>query len=305
MITDIPTSEDFQAVGLALLNGAWDTATSLLTGIDIAESFGVETKEVADDYWASARVAIASALSSAQQGCEFLIKSRIAVVSPYLLIGALPRDWPKGCSKQSVAFSDFRTIDAQDLIKVHDTCCSVRFPDGFVTQFESLRKIRNATMHSIDKKLVVHISELIHAVLSIHAQFFPDANWAGVRHQHLKNAPMSKMHSEDWADHELVAEFEAIVSSLKPAVLKEYFGFDKKQRSYICPNCSYSLARDSGSDAYFATLKPNEPSSTSLWCFVCGEIQQVSRIDCQSEECKGNVISDDWDKCLTCGGNVS
>lgn len=305
MIIDIPTSDDFQAVGLALLNTAWDTATSLLIDMDIAVSYGVDKQEIEDDYWASAKIAIATALSTAQQGCEFLIKSRIAGVSPYLLLGALPRDWPGGCSKQDTSFSEFRTIDAQDLIKVHDACCAPKFPDSFVTQFETLRKIRNTIMHSIDKKLVVHVSELLQAVLSIHFQFFPAANWARVRHRHLKNAPSSQMHSEDWADHQLVAEFDAVVNALKPSVLKEYFGFNKKQRRYICPNCSYSLAGEYGDTAYSALLKPNQPGSTNVWCFVCGEDQEVERVDCTEDQCKGNVVSHEWGHCLTCGAHVS
>jgi hypothetical protein len=304
MIIDIPTPEDFESVGLHLLNSAWDTAASLLCDIDEAAYFDVDTTEIKEAFWAAARVQLSTALATAQHGSEFLLKGRIARLSPYLLLGAMPRDWPTGCATKPTPFSDFRTIDAQDLVKVHNTTCDIALPEEFVSQFDELRRKRNAVLHSIDKRLSVHASELLVVVLSINHHLGSEKNWVNVRHQHFKNSPLSKMHSEDYADQSIVREFSIVRNLLSPAHLKRYFQFDKKQRNYICPNCAYSVAENHGLEPRTALLKPNAPKAQSIWCFVCGETQDIEREDCPEKECKGNVLSEDWGHCLTCGASV-
>lgn len=301
MITDIPTSRDFYSVGTSLLNSAWDTAASLLLDVDEAKYFDVDTDEVSDAYWSAARIELSTALSIAQQGSEFLLKGRIASVSPFLLLGAQPKDWPKGCTSNDTPFSEFRTIDAQDLIKVHNTCHTNKLSPNFIESFEDLRKKRNSIMHSIDKRLSVHAVELITSVLDINHALGEESNWAKVRHEHLKNAPLSQMHTDEWADVRQVREFAIVLDLLQPSTLLEYFGFNKKQRSYICPHCAYSLARDSEIYPKSATLKPNTPKSQSIYCFICGTTQDVERTPCTEGTCKGNVISPDYGRCLTCG----
>lgn len=82
-----------------------------------------------------------------------------------------------------------------------------------------------------------------------------------------------------------------------------FFGVPK-QRQYICPNCTYSLARNSGLVPDTSVLRPNTPESTGVWCFVCDETQEVVRIECPDADCKGNVVSVDWTQCLSCGRQV-
>lgn len=305
MITDIPTPADFQSIGVQLLNCAWDTAAALLIDIDEADYFINDTTEYIDAFWSAARLQRSTALSVAQQGSEFLLKGRIASVSPFLLLGAVPKEWPGGCASRDKPFSDFRTIDAQDLIKVHNTCCSPRLLDSFITEFEDLRKKRNSIMHSIDKSLPIHVSDLVVAVLSINEALGDDKNWVRVRRTYLKEAPLSQMHSSDWVDPRLVAEFMSIRDLLKPAELKRFFAFDKKQRNYICPNCAYSVAPESEYRPLTALLKPNTPESTELWCFVCEETNEIERKDCTEKDCESNVRSYEQGRCLTCDAVVS
>jgi len=44
-------------------------------------------------YWAAAERELANAIAIAHQGVEFLLKGRIALVSPYLLIVQDPKHW--------------------------------------------------------------------------------------------------------------------------------------------------------------------------------------------------------------------
>jgi hypothetical protein len=61
------------------------------------------------------------------------------------------------------------------------------------------------------------------------------------------------------------------------------------------------MRRDFGIEARFATLKPNTPDSTTVWCPVCNESHDVSGSDCNDHDCPGNVIAEDGGYCLNCG----
>ena len=302
MITDVPSPVDFQAIGTQLLNLAWDTAISLLLDIDEARYSDLETKEITDAFWSAAKIQLSTALAIAQQGSEFLLKGRIAEITPFLLLGSTPKDWPARAGTKDVPFSDFRTIDAQDLLKVHNAVTSQKLPDEFAMQFENIRRKRNSVMHSVDQHLSVHVTELILAVLSINEYVGKGCPWTRIRHKYLQESPLSQMHSEDYADYRLAREFNIIRDLLQPSELKRYFDFDSKQRAYTCPNCAYSLASESELQPKTAILKPNTPDSVAIWCFVCDEVQKIERLPCGSEDCNGNVISLDWARCLTCGG---
>jgi hypothetical protein len=98
------------------------------------------------DYHAASQRSLANALAIIQQAQELGLKSRIAAVSPYLLIAGDPRGWPKN-SAGDLSFSEFRTIDASDLIRVHNTVCSTGVDDRFVQVFEDTRRRRNLIVH--------------------------------------------------------------------------------------------------------------------------------------------------------------
>src|SRR6266849_4499472 len=121
MIVDIPTPEELARSSLDLLNMAWDSACEIIAGLENSQ-----VKEWDDDgsaqreYHAASQPSLANALMVIQQAQELGLKARIAAVSPYLLIAGDPRGWPKG-SANDVSFSEFRTIDASDLIRVHNT----------------------------------------------------------------------------------------------------------------------------------------------------------------------------------------
>jgi hypothetical protein len=305
MITEIPSRDDFQAIGLQLLNTAWDAATSLLLELEEARWWDRNLeKDEEEAYWESARIQLSTALSVAQQGGEFMLKARIATVSPFLLLSSSPKDWPKDCAAKDTPFSAFRTIDAQDLIKVHDTFCPHRLPRGFSDEFDALRKTRNTLMHSIDRNLTVHASELLKAVLMFNDVLGRSNKWVSERRAFLETAPKSHLHSTDWADFQMVAEFAKIRDVLPRAVLKEYFGFDTRRRTYICPHCSYTVEPDAEIQCRTAVLQPNRPDSTKVYCFVCTRTETVERTECPVDGCPGNVLSPDHERCLTCDENT-
>ena len=248
MIIDIPTPEDLESIGLSLLNQAWDTATDLLCNFDDSQFFTGklgEPETVA--FWNAARIKLASAGAIAQSGCEYLLKGRITKVSPYLLIAQRPSDWPKVAITKHTHFSEFHTIAAEDLIKVHNSVVSPPLSEEFVRQFEKFRKRRNEVLHGMATRVSIHVAELLIDILTINSQLGPEPKWTRARRAHLINSPMSQLHSTEYADARLVWEFGLVSERLDPADLKRFFKFEKKQRPYLCPNCKYNLAGESAS----------------------------------------------------------
>ena len=104
--------------------------------------------------------------------------------------------------------------------------------------------------------------------------------------------------------HRMFREIDHMLDLMAPADLMRFFGFNKKQRRYICPRCYWDSDRE-GDIGYprTAQLKPNTPASVNLYCFVCSNDIPVLRKNCGTAACKGNVINEQDDQeCLTCFG---
>lgn len=299
MPVNIPKARDFFTTGKELLDFAWDVVTQLLKNLDEAKYFGIDPTEVSEGYWLSARRRLTTALAITQQGIEFILKGKIAELSPYLLLADPPGKWPSPYENPVIDFSTFRTIDAQDLVRVHDTFASKHLDKRFVAKFHELREKRNRIMHSVDMNLTVHVKDVVDSLLFTHKELFPNEGWGSVRLSFLETAPESELGPCDFVVNTIAWELELVLDLLTPAQVQKYFGIDKKQRRYICPQCYSNANKDDGFEHKLALLKPEDPGSTSLYCLVCNVTYPVSRRDCEDSGCPGNVISEDG-MCLTC-----
>lgn len=297
MLTGIPTSTDFEESGIAYLNLGWDQVIDLLIQLEEAGiAYWDDDGAVQQEYWHSAQRKLSTSLTLTQQGVEFLLKGRIASLSPFLLIAGEPSAWPRGCDKQDIAFSEFRTIDAQDLIRVHDTFAQARLSLQFKEQFERLRKLRNGIIHTINKEFLATPSQIIIDTLIVSKELLPHKKWVDLRKQYLEQSPSSVAFAGIDADYILPREMLAIIEILPHKELLEFFGFNKRQRKYICPRCTYE---DGEFYPKLAQLSPNTPTSETLYCFTCNTKFSVFRNNCKSD-CKGNVILARDRTCLTC-----
>jgi hypothetical protein len=302
MIKNIPTPNDFAEHGLMFLNLAWDTIFDLSREYADAEQWGgIVDKEQTDEYLKATKRPLSIAHALAQQGAELILKSEVANVSPFLLITASPSDWPKGCEKSDTFFADFRTIDAQDLVRVCNAVRGSALPESFVTTFNKFRKQRNALFHTVDERLEFSEKEIIRYILTI-AHLTKPGQWPHLREAHLCEMPLVKLYSIDYVSNVLCEEMDIMIGLLERTDLREWFGFNKNQRRYICPTCHDK--QDHQTDPPYprtAQLKPNDAKSTNLHCFVCGNDIPVTRRNCPEMGCKGNVIhAADDNECLTC-----
>lgn len=300
MIIEIPNKSDFFQSGLSILNLAWGAVAAFYIDLEYSElEEWDEDGAMTEDYWQAAQQPISIALALAQQGIELLLKGRISEISPFLLLAGNPRDWPASCSDKDTPFADFRTIEAHELIRCHDTVIADRLTESFKTQFERLRRLRNIIFHSVDKKSRPTAEDVFRVILeSIDCLYHPKG-WVRIRREYLEKSPKSIAYSSPEPEVYLISELLHIVRLLKPSEAKRYLGFNKKQRAYICYECA-SKSSDIDLQPRIATLDPNTPKSTRVYCFVCDRHYPVIRKDCTQDDCPGNVIDAKEGVCLTC-----
>lgn len=304
MIKDIPTSEEFDSAAKAQFDFAWDIVISFLLALEDAKGYIDIEAEDEKSFWETARQRILTSLIIAQQGVELSMKGKIVAISPYLLISGNHSDWPKDNDGTGVSFSEFRAIDAQDLIRVHNTVHEENVDLAFAELFERLRKLRNKAMHTVGKELNVSAQDVVLILLEVHHYLYPKENWVSTRKEFLNNSAATHLYFD--TDHVggLVAkEFLTVFNFLKPAETSRFFKIDRKQRLYLCPECKYESDKYDPIEPKYAVLRPNEPNSEHLFCFVCDSLHPVERENCTQDECPGNAISIDYEICCTCGGN--
>lgn len=327
MITDVPNGDDFKSSGIDYLNLAWSTLIRLLRQLKEAQDFYEEYYEeeseevkdplVLDKYWKKSQRPLSTALSLIQQGTEFLLKGHIATVSPYLLISGDPSGYPSKSHERDVRFSEFKTIDAQDLIRAYNTVSANRLPDSFQQQFEKLRSKRNTIMHTVDPDLYINEKDLFIEILEICHHLLAPESWIEMRRKFIQDEAQSVLlepeeyRQYDYDTYQMNFEIDLVIDLLQPSEARKYFKFEKKQRRYICPVCYSRAFRETYAQAgleddipRLAQLVPNDPTSNSLYCIVCNESSSVVREDCSVEDCPGNVIDYElYGICLTCGGS--
>jgi len=313
MILDVPSASEFESNGIAFLNLAWESAIELSVHLDeVLQELDLDTtlttaelleekEKYTFDFWEKNRQNLGVAVALTQQGAEFFLKWRICCVSPYLLLaGDTSGKWT-GVDKY---FADFKTIDAQDLIRIHDTVTSQKLSEQFKQQFEHLRRIRNAVMHSVDRRHVLSAKAILLSILETSSSIVGPQSWQRLRQGYYndKESVLGR-HYYHYTDDRLARETHHVLTLLTPAQIKKYFDFNPKQRCYFCPSCR-SLSSDVGLEFKLAQLKPNDASSTNLFCVACGDHNLVVRAKCFDPVCKGNVLNEDSEVCLTCNQSL-
>lgn len=300
MITNVPSADDFFRTGKELLIFSWDGVTKLLIELDEAEYLGYDTSEMSESYWSLAQRNLATYLTVMQQGLEFLVKGRICEISPYLLISDTPSKWPSPYASD-IDFSMFRTIDAQDLTKVHDSFAQVKLSKAFVDKFGELRQTRNSLMHSVNTSFKVTFVEIIESLLFMHKELFPHEPWAKLRRESLELTPAAELGAYEYISNYACQELSLIIKLLPPSKVLSYFKLNKKRRGYMCPKCQSDASSDIDFDYRLARLTTEKPRCKTLYCPVCDIEHPVVRRKCAHKSCLGNVLGGDFELCLTCG----
>jgi hypothetical protein len=309
LIKDIPTSDEFDSAAMAQLDFAWDIVVSFLVAIDTTEQYIDVEDYDKKEYWAAAKQRVITALSLVQQGTELAIKGKIAAVSPYILLNN-NKKWGNAKGKEPLRFSDCKTLDAHELIVIHNSVAETPFDDKFSILFNELRSTRNKAMHTVAKDLDVTAKKVIEYLLQVHSYLHPDRNWAATRKQFLHNSPSIFGDFADDArekDAQLATEFESVVKILTSLQRKQFLGLKEDTEMYCCPGCVYACNEFAEAAApKYAQLVSNDDgiSPTSLFCFLCDAKYDLDDDGvCIEQECDSNVISSKHDICCSCGAS--
>mgnify|MGYP000698392588 CR=1 FL=1 len=283
MIIDIPSQADYEQTSTELFITAWRSVIGLL--VERRETEQSTNGINITDYLPTIQAELRSALALVHQGVEFDLRGRICDVSPYLLIaGTPPQNWPKKCSQIDVSFSSFRSIDAQDLVKIVNTVCKERLTDQFVTWFEQLRVRRNQITHSVANTSLLEEIDVLRLLLDAseflrgHGALMNIRKSSLLRTSEVVLSRYLEIEENVSAAYHLGTvqqEFVVVADSLLPSESKRYFDFDKKMKRHICANCLTLRNQE-----YFFELKNLEwyycatavmLSAEEIFCLVCRE----------------------------------
>ncbi|NEH59875.1 hypothetical protein GR198_29600 [Rhizobium leguminosarum] len=300
MIINIPTADELTERADALLQLSYSMVSKLY------ENQREEWRQDADDeqlreYWEKCAPSLANALALLQQAHELYLKGKIAAVSPYLLLAREPQHWPKKSALEDISFSEFLTVGASELPRLHDMVCTPRLDSKTQTFLNTIRERRNMFVHQ-GHAPTASAAELFEAALITHKWAHPDTPWFEARQAYLNDDHLSALYSSDHVMANLHGEFAELLAELKPASFKQLLGFDKKSRWFYCLNCERQMG-DYGEAELTAQLGATEQESV-VNCLVCGECTPVLRRKCYDPDCKSivhAVSTERWDEtCLIC-----
>jgi hypothetical protein len=298
VIVDIPAPEDYYTAAVNQLYLAWQITMGSLHEYDQVLDYGIDDVDEAQvEYWKRSQPALANAYSLVQQGLELALKGRIALVSPFLLIGD-PGDWPARAANEDVSFGEFRTLDAADLVKVHNSLRSPGLSDQFRTFWDEVRKERNKIMHSATIRSVAP-GDLVRAILIASNVLFPELRWPARLLEMEEDGRLAALGFNDDVQNNVMGQIDTALRHLTPAEARSFLGFDKGRRAYICPRCYFAANRDWQDEwPHLAQFKSRSRGASDLYCIVCEAVTKVARSPCQEPDCKGDAIAEGI--CLTC-----
>jgi len=304
MITQIPTSNDFENIGLECLIKSIEMLYSISTSLqEINDQLEEESIEWAD-FWKYHHVNLRASLILAYQGVEYLMKSRISMRSSLLLIQNNPTTWPSFPNSENKSFEQLQTISGEQLIRVFYAVTEKEFFDtDFESDFEKLRIKRNKLVHSASAAKLT-VKYILKTSIKFIDYYFGQYSWRTRLFDQIEENPTFDLFD---AEFERAYNFQVLnflKRELGKGQLNSFIELNIKSRKYYCPSCTYDLSKyDSHSnESKWAFLDPNQSSSTSIMCLACSRKFDVKRDDCKGSDCKGNVINDTYDApiCLTC-----
>lgn len=300
MITDVPDANSLRDAAIELLNMAWNTGLEVFRLLSYVEAAAWdEDGSARRDYDRARQPALRHAHVLVHQAQELGLKAAIAEVSPYLLLAAEPRLWPRPDEKGNISFADMRTIDAADLLRMHAVICVRSLPADFVRQFEAGRRTRNKIVHLGGAGIAADAKALLLQVLTTADVLVSDRSWPEIRYESEQQGAEAVIGAANY-ETVLLSDFALLQEVLEPRYLRRFFGYDRRQRSFACLPCT-TEERENGSPSRFAQLDPNDP--TLLHCPTCCNSYAILREPCSNPSCRCDVLwAQDYKvgTCLTC-----
>lgn len=265
MITDMPTKDDFYTMADHMVNEAWEKVADLAYDYyNYGESNDFKTQSSyyddgdlanLENYWQYARPKLITAFTLILQSVEFRLKGLIVEISPYLLITNATKNLPKSDSEGNISFTEFHTLDAQDLLKIYNAFSSVKLPETFSEWFKNMRILRNRFMHTVDKNTDITPEFIFTSVVTAHRYLNSESShWIWHRYQykvaHSSGGVVNGMEDKEefsgtvWEMLNIHYEFTSVISVCSKQAALDFFGYHKispgdihVKESFYCKKC--------------------------------------------------------------------
>lgn len=296
MIINIPKPKDFEKQSVQYLMQALNLIYEKERELEYFDKNEDERKKTRDKYWSYHQGILSNTLALLFLSLENYLKREICNVSAFLLLADAPRKWK---TSKNTEYNELFIHQFDDLLVLYFELGLGAINEYTIAKLEELRKKRNQITHAVlTERLTSEYVMNVFYTLVRHI-WGPKVWWDQLKN-HIFNEPMFGAYDSDIEKAYLNFYVDFFVSYFGLKRTGEIFGVNFKQRRYYCPYCDYWLNHDDDiGEAKYAILFPNKPTSTNLYCVVCGQNYKVIRSNCVDEDCKGNVISED-ETCLTC-----
>jgi hypothetical protein len=328
VIDNVPTAEELRTVSLRLYFKAWADITEIVTewlqvydvrtiGWSLEEGhYYVEPDDSPmsegssewREYIQAAQSDLQGIYTLIQQSQEIGLKARICEVSPYLLLKRTDVK-PAEANTNTWDFTDFPTIDAAELIRVHNTFCSTVLSTDFQKQYDEIRRNRNKISHlgiykrSIDPQLIIDILQMHYAELYHGRRWMDDRLHFATLHR--------------WADYAdgdfnertgLFNELWRVLPWLSDSQFKWLMGHDRQEPRYIC-HCCAADARLGGNEPYADDVPTAYLIGEALEvrCVICDKLHAMKPGDCPNDQCGCELLSAETESdgaCMQCGSTT-
>lgn len=311
MIHNVPSAEDLETISLRLFFNAWSSVTAIVTEFNQIVGNPQEEELEWAVYAESAQNDLQGVYALVLQSQEIGIKSHLARVSPFLLLKKYDAK-PITQGTTDYDFSDFPTIDAGELVRVHNMFCPAPLSPAFSDDFDKLRRARNKIAHlgMLNERLDPH--ELIGLLFKHYNALYPGRRWLPDRLKFIS--------SERWAGYDggsdwsptgaVLNEFWDIQSDLTADQLKIVLGHDPSEQRHVCPRCGYLLEQHTmGSEPYGHDVPTAFADGDGhVECCLCLNAFSLREHICNDEDCAGTHVATDGEHeeiCTVCGGAQS
>lgn len=300
MITNIPTYDDFEKVSKECLIQALELFFRIYSSYKEYDDENIYEEVPLNEIWEHNKPTLRTSLILLHQGIETYMKSVIVKNSPYLLLEQKRGEWPTLPKSKDMDYAAMYTFAGENLLHTFCAVSSDKISSDKVRFIETIRQNRNKAIHGAgnilsDPKIIVQ------DILTAYTYFFGKDHWFNDFRKWNQSNPLFGYY--DWNFESTLSykflDFLEITIGIKQ--LQKYLSFDISSRRYFCPTCLYEIrSKDDELLSRWAFLFPNTPISNKIFCINCDFESEIERVDCNTKNCKGNVI-DMSGTCLTCG----
>jgi hypothetical protein len=184
---------------------------------------------------------LSTSLILVYQAMESLMKARVCVISPLMLLDMKRTDWPTMPDSGDKDFNELFTIGGESLQRTFFAILSPASIAAEVNQLiERTRLTRNKIVHGVARDHLTPKS-IVEIILNTFTFFFGKDSWWTTMREFEKSSPTFGYFDSDFEDAAAINMLDYAKSVIELAELKLHFNYDLKVRRYYCPWCHEAL----------------------------------------------------------------